>query len=139
MRFAMSSNNRQTTLGQDQKMIAGIQKNLSGKSFTVSDKSYATQDVIAVYQGRINTGQAVASAKAVWQAAVKSDRTQRSQTASFASSFQAIVKGMFQDPSTLADFGLSPRKSTSKTVQTKATAVVKNLATRKARGTTGKK
>jgi hypothetical protein len=46
---------------------------------------------------------------------------------------------MFQDPATLADFGLAPRKSNAKTVQTKATAVAKNLATRKARGTMGKK
>jgi hypothetical protein len=135
----MSTVNRQITLGQDQKMIAGIQKNLANKSFTVSDKSYTTPEVVAVYQGRINTGQAVAAARAAWQAAVKANRAQSSQTASFSTPFQAIVKTMFQDPATLADFGLSPRKANGKTVQTKATAVAKNLATRKARGTMGKK
>lgn len=46
---------------------------------------------------------------------------------------------MYQSPQTLAGFGLSPRKSTKKTLDTKVTAVAKTVATRKARGTTGPK
>jgi len=46
---------------------------------------------------------------------------------------------MFKNPDTLADFGLSPRKSTKKTLETKVTAVVKTKATRSARGTKGPK
>jgi hypothetical protein len=131
--------NRQDTLASDQTMVTGIQKRLAGKSFTVNDKSYSTQDVVAVFQGRVTTGQAVVSSRAAWLAAVKADRDERSQTAAFASAFQNIVKGMFQDPSALADFGLTPRKSGKKTVEVKSTAVAKNLATRQARGTMGKK
>jgi hypothetical protein len=132
-------NNRQTTLNQDQKMIAGVQGHLADKSFIVGDKSYAAKDVIAVYQGRVTTGQAVVTAHAAWLAAVKADRDERAQTAVFAGAFRTIVQGMYQDPGTLADFGLAPRKSTKKTVETKSTAVAKTLATRKARGTMGKK
>ncbi len=135
----MGTNNRQGSLNQNQKMIEGVQGHLADKSFIVGDKSYAAKDVIAVYQGRVTTGQAVVTARAAWQAAVKADRDQRAQTAVFVGAFRAIVQGMYQDPGTLADFGLAPRKSTKKTVETKATAVAKTLATRKARGTMGKK
>jgi hypothetical protein len=135
----MSTANRQNTLARDQAMTAGIQKRLAGQSFTVSDKSYSTQDVVAVFQGRVTTGQAVSSSRAAWIAAVQADRAERSQTAAFVGAFQGILKGMFQDPSALADFGLTPRKSGKKTVEVKSTAVAKNLATRQARGTMGKK
>jgi hypothetical protein len=42
-------------------------------------------------------------------------------------------------PDTLAVFGLKPRKSPKKTVEILSTAIAKNLATRKARGTKGKR
>jgi hypothetical protein len=63
----------------------------------------------------------------------------RTQTKGFVGAFRTIVRGMFQNPTTLADFGLSPRKSTKKTLDTKVTAVAKTKATRTARGTKGPK
>src|SRR5579859_3361575 len=100
--------NRQNALNQDQKMIEGVRGHLADKSFIVGDKSCTAQEVIAVFQGRVTTGQAVVSAHAAWLAAVKTDRDQRTTTPAFAGAFRTIVRGMYQDPSTLADFGLAP-------------------------------
>jgi hypothetical protein len=134
-----TNNNRKTTLDLDSNMIAGVQKHLMNQSFIVGDKPCSAQDVVNVLQGRITRGQTAVSGKAEWRAAVKADRDERAATAVFVRAFRAIVQGMFHDPATLADFGLAPRKSTKKTVDTKATAIAKNKATRTARHTLGKK
>jgi predicted aminopeptidase len=124
---------------QDKKLLAGVMKDLANQSFTVSDKTCTSQDVVNVLQGRISKAQAVEAARAALQAALKAHREERAQTAGFVSAFRAIVKGMYSSPETLADFGLSPRKSTKKTLSTKVTAVAKTKATRTARGTKGPK
>jgi hypothetical protein len=134
-----TNNNRRSSLDQDTLVIEGVQKHLMSQSFIVGDKPCTAQDVVNVFQSRITTGRAAVSDKAAWQAAVKADREQRAQTAVFVRAFRNIVLGMFHDPSTLADFGLSPRKSTKRTVATKSVAIAKNEATRKARSTMGKK
>jgi|SRR5579883_1930631 len=135
----MKSNSTGALVDQDKKLLAGVQKDLANASFTVNDKPCTSQDVVKVLQGRIDKGLAVEAARAALQAAVKALRDERAQTGQFVSAFRAIVKGMFQSPETLADFGLSPRKSTKKTLDSKVTAVAKTKATRKARGTTGSK
>jgi hypothetical protein len=124
---------------QDKKLLAGVEKDLANQSFTVSDKTCTSQDVVNVLQGRISKAQAVEAARAALQAALKAHREERAQTAGFVSAFRAIVKGMYSSPDTLADFGLSPRKSTKRTLDTKVTAVAKIKATRTARGTKGPK
>jgi len=134
-----TKNNRANSLDQDTQLIAGVHQHLMNQSFIVGDKPCTAQQVIDVFQSRITTGRAAVSGKAAWQAAVKADREQRAQTAVFVRAFRNIVQGMFHDPSTLADFGLSPRKSTKKTVETKSVAIAKNKATRTARSTMGKK
>jgi hypothetical protein len=135
----MKSSSTGALVEQDKKLLAGVQKGLTSQSFTVNDKPCTTQDVVNVLQGRISKGLAVEAARAALQTTVKALREERAQTAGFVSAFRAIVKGMFQSPETLADFGLSPRKSTKKTLDSKVTAVAKTVATRKARGTKGPK
>ncbi|HEX8792930.1 MAG TPA: hypothetical protein VF765_18420 [Polyangiaceae bacterium] len=120
-------------------MLAGVQKDLANQSFTVQDKPCTTQDVVNVLQGRISKGQAVIAARAALAAAVKAYLDERTSTGGFVSAFRAIVRGMFTNPTTLADFGLEPRKSTKKTLETKVTAAEKTAATRTARGTKGPK
>jgi hypothetical protein len=133
----MANVNSKVVLDQDLKLIAGVQKRLAKQSFIVSDKSCTAQDVIDVFQGRANATQAVFTARAALATARKAERDTRTATAAFASGFRCLLRGMYQDPSTLADFGLSPRKSTKKTLDTKVAAVEKTKATRKARGTMG--
>ncbi len=133
------SNGIGSLVAQDQSLLAGVQKNLANQNFTVNDKACTTQDVVNVLQARISKGLAVQAARAALKAAMKDNLDERSTTAGFVSAFRTIVKGMFQSPSTLGDFGLEPRKSTKKTLETKVTAVAKIAATRKARGTSGPK
>jgi hypothetical protein len=135
----MKSNGTAALVEQDRKLLAGVQKDLANQSFTINDKSCTAQDVVNVLQGRISKGLAVEAARAALQTAAKALREERTQSAGFVSAFRTIVKGMFKNPDTLADFGLSPRKSTKKTLETKVTAVVKTKATRSARGTKGPK
>ncbi len=134
-----TTNSRKNALELDQKMIEGIQKHLMNQSFIIQGKPSTTQDVLNVYQGRVNTGQAIPMAQAAYRATLKADRDERSGTAGFARAFRDLVYGMFDSPDTLADFGLLPRKSTKKTVKVKAQAIAKSKATREARGTKGKK
>jgi hypothetical protein len=134
-----TNNNKKSSLDQEKRLIAGVRQHLMNQSFIVGDKSCTAQEVIAVFQGRVDSSEATLSAKATFQATVKADRERRTQTGPFVRAFRNIVQGMFFDPGTLSDFGLSPRKSTKKTVDTKATAIAKNKATRQARGTKGTK
>ena len=131
---------RKTVLDRDQSLIAGIQKHFGTQTFTIGKKSYAAADIITMLQGRVASGQAVVPAKASYQAAVQASRDELSATNPVIKAFVAIVQAMFNStPDTLADFGLAPRKAPKTKVIVKAEAVAKNLATRKARGTVGKK
>jgi hypothetical protein len=134
-----NSNGIGSLVAQDQSLLAGVQKDLANQNFTVNDKACTTQDVVNVLQARISKGLAVQAARAALKAAVKDNLDERSTTGGFVSAFRTIVKGMFQSPTTLADFGLQPRKSTKTTLKTKVTAVAKTAATRAARGTAGPK
>ena len=127
-------------LALEKSLIDGTQKHLANQTFVIGKQTVTAQDVINVIQGRVNTAQAVNTAKAALQAARKTDTDQRALTKPFEDSFIAIVQGMFKDtPDILADFGLKPRKAPKVTVRVKAEAIAKNKATRVARHTTGKK
>ena len=131
---------RQSAVDQDKALIAGIQKFLMGQPLIIGKQSYQPQDLIKVLQARVTTGQGIIDARTAVTAAIKADQAERTTTGALVRGFRTIVIGMFSElPDTLAVFGLKPRKSTKKTVQVKATAVAKTQATRKARGTMGKK
>jgi len=133
------SNGVENLVTQDQTLLGGVLKDLANKAFTVLDKACTTQDVVTVLQGRISKGLAVIAARAALAAAVQDYRAERAASGGFVSAFRTIVRGMFQNPVTLADFGLLPRKSTKKTLATKVAAVAKTAETRTARGTKGPK
>ena len=124
----------------DQKMVAGMQQFLSTlATMTVGSQSLAPADIIKVLQDRIASSQAVPTATAARTAAIKADRDRHEQTAPLVKALRQLVLGMFSEsPDTLAVFGLRPVKTGSPTVATKAAAIKKNLATRKARHTMGK-
>jgi hypothetical protein len=138
----MSNNksSRASTVLQDKALIAGTQKYLMGQSLIIGKQTYAPQDIINVLLARVSTGQAIIDVRTALTAAIKADLDERSKTRSLVRAFCTIVQGMFDDvPDTLAVFGLKPRKSSKKTVAVKSDAIAKSKATRKARGTMGKK
>jgi hypothetical protein len=135
----MTTNGTDVLLERDKKLLAGVHKDLTNQTFTINDKPCTAQDVVNVLQTRIDKALAVQTARAALKTAFKELRDERGSTSEFVSAFRTIVKGMFTSPVTLADFGLTPRNSTKRTLKTKVTAVAKTAATRKARGTTGPK
>jgi len=134
-------NKRADRIVADQAMINGIQKFLTQiKTLPVGATNMTPAAIIAVFQARLDAGQATQVAEAARTAAVKADLDERTKTAAFVQAFRRIVLGMFQEaPDTLAIFGMTAPKARKTTVATKATAVAKNKATRTARGTVGPK
>jgi hypothetical protein len=139
-------NNSQTkkrgnVIADDQAMIDGITKFLSGiGSLPVGSQTMTPADIVKVFQERIDAAKAAIAAEATRAAAVKADRDERAKTAAFVRAFRRIVIGMFQEsPDTLAVFHLTAPKVAKKKVTTKAQALAKSTATRKARNTLGKK
>jgi len=132
---------RLARLAADQKLIDGVSKFLSTfGSLPVDSQMMTAADIVKVLQARLSAGQAVQTAQAARDAAVKADRDERAKTATFVSSLRRLVEAMFaQSPDTLAAFGLTARRAAKKTVAIKATAVAKSKATRKARNTLGRK
>ncbi len=137
----MTTQNRTSLLAADQKMIDGVQKNLSGQaSFTVGSQKLTPADIVKVFQDRLSTAKAADAAEAARTAAVKANRDKRAQTAPVVRALKRIVEGMFmQSPEVLAEFGLTAPKAGKATVAVKATAAIKNKATRVARSTRGSK
>ena len=134
-------NTRIHRIAADQAMISGIQKFLTQfVTLPVEAKNMTPADIIKVFLDRIGTATAAQTADAARTTAVKADRDERANTAAIAAAVRRIVLGMFNaNPDTLAVFALKPIKATKTKVAVKAAAVVKNTATRKARGTVGPK
>ena len=137
----MSKTSRLVIDTADQKMVAGFQQYFSNlATMTVGSQTRTPADFVKVLQDRIASSQAVQTATAARSAAVKADRDKRTQTAPLIRALRRVVQGMYSEsPDVLAVFGVRPVKLGAQTVATKATAVEKTLATRKARHTMGKK
>jgi hypothetical protein len=70
-----------------------------------------TSDVIAKVEVRIDQAKAAQSSKAVWQSAVKTDKTSGVASRQFVSALkQTLLAAFTGQVDTLADFGLTPRK-----------------------------
>jgi hypothetical protein len=132
---------RSAQIAADQAMIAGVQKLLTQyPSLHVGSQIMTPAQIVQTLQNRIQAMQAAQVADAARMAAVKAVTDELDQTAGFEQSLRSVVQGMFsQSPDSLAVFGLKPRKIPTESAETRAAAVVKALATRKARGTLGPK
>jgi hypothetical protein len=139
----MSTNSKARALqiSADQALIAGVQKYLASyPSLSVDGQSLTPAGIVQLLQNRVDASQAVQPAEAAHHAAVVANRAMQAQTAAARRALCQIVQGMFANsPDTLAVFGLKPRKASSETTATRAAALLKAEATRKARGTLGSK
>jgi hypothetical protein len=130
---------KQSILASDTQLAAGMQKDLGGNGpLMVAGQSVTPAQAITVLQGRIASANAVIAAKAVYQKAVAAHTAQMAQTKPFVTALRQLLLAMFlTQTDKLADLGLTPRKTVSRTVVEKVVAAAKNLATRKERGTVG--
>jgi len=135
------NNKRNDRVTADRMMIDGTQKFLTQfATLPVGGKNTSPADIVKVFQDRIDKATSAQTAEAARTAAVKADRDERTATSAFVLTLRRIVQGMFQaNPDTLAVFGLKAPKARKTKVVTKAAAIVKNKATRAARGTKGPK
>ena len=132
---------RAARLTADQALIDGIQKLFAqNATLTFGSQTMTPGALVAILQGRINTGKATQVAETALTTAVKADRDERATTGKTVNAFRRFVLATYtESPDTLAMFALEVPKTAKTTVAVKAQAATKSKATRDARkpATTG--
>jgi hypothetical protein len=123
------------------KRITGLAKYVKTKTaITIEGQPMKLNDVISVYQASLDTRAAVDSARAVYEKALEARDAAEESRLSLDTGLKAWVASSFGATSQVAkELGFLPPKVGVKSAATKAQAVEKQLATRKARGTGGKR
>jgi hypothetical protein len=120
---------------------AGVQKDLASMAqIQLAGVVYTPSSLSAVFQADSDAIDASDTARAALKQAVGTGKTTHAKTAIVLAALRSFLLGYYgkQAVTVLGDFGINAPKSTAtKTVATKAAAVVKGKATRAARGTTG--
>jgi hypothetical protein len=138
----MSSNqNHAKIVATCNQRILALNKFVTAKTpMVINGQSMKPSDLIAVYQDTLDTRSTVETQRAAYEQALQA--RERANTARLAidEGLKAWVANQFGPVTqTVSEFGFSPRKARAKSAQTKADAVVKLRATRKARNTMGKR
>jgi hypothetical protein len=133
----MATTSRTAKQGSDQQVIQGIKKDLqSMTSLPLGGTSYTPASLVVFVQSHIDAANAVLTAKANWENAIKQYTSLDKQAQVVLRDLKALVIGAYGATSSkLADFGYKPKKVTVLTPEQKAAAAAKRAATRKARGT----
>jgi hypothetical protein len=134
---------RKSKTAQQARFIAlqrGIKKHWKdGK--TLANKKYTQADLLAFLQNLRERFAAVGTARAAYKEALAKRKEAEREAAPVLTDIEAMVDGEFGDAVVpRADFGLGPRrKKGPKTTQAKVLMVERARATRKKRGTMGKR
>ncbi len=120
-------------------LIAGTQKHTPTGPLTFGGATYEATTLVQTLQSLGNAIAAADAAKAKWNDALKIMQDERAKVAPVIRSYQSYLVSLVGNaPSTLADYGLVPRKVPAPlTVEQKAAAAAKGAATRAARHTMG--
>ncbi|HEX8790702.1 MAG TPA: hypothetical protein VF765_07105 [Polyangiaceae bacterium] len=131
-----SKASKATRVGQ---LIAGTKKRLpnANQTITIDGGSTTVDAVTKELQGFLDDRDAVVAAQATVKAKVAAEDANMAVVNALIKAFIAFLRVTFgNDPSALADFGLTPtRAKGSMTAEAKAVAAAKREATRAARGT----
>jgi len=136
----MSTINRTTLRDRCRLGMAGIDKHLAGEpSIPLGGSTETPTAVKQSLQNMVTAADATQVARGEWIDASQAEKGLRDETIVTLSALKSFVLLKFgdKDTSTLADFGFTARKQAQTSVDTKATAVEKSLATRAARHTMG--
>ena len=123
-------------------VIAGLEKRWhAGARIRVHGKDYSREELVALFRSQIEALEAIRLARIALSVAVASERGIARQVQSrMANLRDAVTMAFGSPPDVLADFGWkAPRKPGPKTVAAKRAGAEKLRATRKARGTMGKR
>jgi hypothetical protein len=120
-------------------LIAGTQKHTPTGQLTFGGATYDATALVQLLQNLDDAITASDAAKAKWNDALKSKQDEQAKVRPVIRAYQSYLDSLLGNaPSTLADYGLAPRKvRTPLTVEEKAAAVAKGAATRAARHTMG--
>ncbi len=137
----MTTSNRSTTIANDTQVLAGIKKDLPNASnLPLLGATYDTASLTALVESRVDAAKAVLTARATYLAAVGAYRTLNTKVTPIVRALRQYVINVYGPTAAqLADFGFEPNRQATQTVEQKQAAVARRAATRKARGTTGKK
>ena len=125
---------------KERKLIAALAKHFTGAAIlTLNGVSYKAKDVQSVLQAHLDATSAADALRAEWQTAVSTAVAKAAAVAGMLPALRAhLISAYGGSSATVADFGFTPKKKAT-TVAAPATGVAKRQATRKARGTMGKK
>jgi hypothetical protein len=133
---------QKTTIEAEYKtLINGLNTTLpSVDSFVINGTTWSRADLLTRLQSRIDAAEATKAARTTLHNAVNSEQELNAQIAPLRAGIKTYLQSRFGKTSgQLQLFGFAQTKATQKSAQSKANAVVKSKATRKARGTLGKK
>jgi hypothetical protein len=121
-------------------LIAGTQKHPTTAPVTLVGASYTQQALVQALQSVVDVLDASDTAKANWKQSLKNVHDTKAKMLPLVSSYRSWIAATYGSaPSTLADFGMTPRKvPTPLTAEQKTAAAAKRKATRAARNTLGK-
>jgi hypothetical protein len=135
--------NKTTALARNKKISEGVNKHFAKvKSLTVAGDEYTPKSLLAVLAAEDDASLAVDSTRAQLKAQVATHRSAKVTAGELRSALKVYILGTYGKKAVqmLGDFGMSvPKGPGERTVDEKATTVAKNLATRAARHTMGKK
>jgi hypothetical protein len=133
--------NRPFTQAHDGQVIVGIKKNLQNlSSLPVGGSTFTMVAIETLVQSRIDAANAVDVARANWLDATAKYQALNTQVTPVIRGLRRYVIDAFGENSpVLADFGFVPPRKGALTPEENVARAEKALATRKARGTMGKK
>ena len=133
---------KSTTKDLDQKIIAAVDKYFaSATQMAIAGKQFTPATLKAVFQAEIDANSAADSTRAVYKQQIVEAKAARGNASGLRQELRTYILGNYGAAAVtmLEDFGMSPKTKSTPTAETKAEAVVKAAATRKARHTMGKK
>lgn len=136
-----SKPSKATTLASVQAVIAGTKQHFPNGSFTLGNVAYTTATLVGLFQSLADAIAATDATHAADKDAVTALRETQTHVAPVLLAYKRWLLTTYgKATQTLADFGVQPRKArTPRTSEQNAAAAAKRAATRKARGTVGKK
>lgn len=135
----MATKSRTVRQNSNRKIVGAIKEHLSN-GVTLGGVKYAPAALAKMFQNGIDTADATDRAAKAWHLAVVTERENTQSLDGVQTALRNYMSATFGETSTeFADFGFKPRVVTAVDTETKAAAVVKREATRKARNTMGKR
>lgn len=123
-----------------QKAVIALGNSLGGKTLVLDGKAWKEADLAEAIQAVIDALNAVVTARNAWIKAAADAAAAKASIVPIMAALQAYIRAVYGTGSNVySEFGFTARKQGKPGAITAAARVIKNLATRKARMTMGKK